>query len=59
MSIFHEGLRIFGFSFGAEAFRVPGDWHLCRRMLRAGVRFAMTDHVVGDYYPARLWDGSS
>jgi hypothetical protein len=56
MSVFHEGLRFFGFSFGAEVFRIPGDWHLCRRMLRVGVRFAMTDHVVSDYYPARLWN---
>jgi hypothetical protein len=56
MSLFHEGLRYFGFSFGAQVFRIPGDWHLCRRMLRAGVRFAMTEEIVSDYYPARLWD---
>jgi hypothetical protein len=57
MALFHEGLRYFGFSFGAEAFRIPGDWHLCRRMLRTGVSFAMTEQVLGDYYPARLWGG--
>jgi hypothetical protein len=59
MGLFHEGLRFFGFSFGAEVFRIPGDWHLCRRMLRVGVRFAMTNHLVSDYYPARLWDAPS
>lgn len=35
---------------------IPGDAWLLERMLRAGVRFAMADEVVWDYYPSTLWE---
>jgi GT2 family glycosyltransferase len=37
-------------------FDVPNDWALANKMLRIGVRFAMLDEPVVDYYPSRLWD---
>lgn len=36
---------------------VPGDVWLLERMLRAGVRFAMLDRDVWDYFPSSLWEG--
>jgi hypothetical protein len=35
---------------------MPGDQWLLERMLRAGVRFAMLDRDVWDYFPSRLWE---
>jgi hypothetical protein len=55
MAMFHRDLRFFGFQLAAALFDEPGDWSLCRRMLRAGVSFAMLDQVVTDYYPQRQW----
>jgi Glycosyl transferase family 2 len=37
-------------------FDVPNDWALANKMLRIGVRFAMLEEPVVDYYPSRLWD---
>lgn len=39
----------------AAHLRTPGDHWLLERMLRAGVRFAMVEPVVWDYYPSQLW----
>lgn len=36
-----------------------GDDYLLERMLRAGVRFAMLEEVVWDYFPSTVWSGSS
>jgi hypothetical protein len=36
-------------------FDVPNDWALANKMLRIGVRFAMLEEPVVDYYPSRLW----
>jgi hypothetical protein len=36
-------------------FNVPNDWALADKMLRIGVRFAMLEEPVVDYYPSRLW----
>ncbi len=36
-------------------FEIPHDWSLAERMLRIGVRFAMLDEIVTDYYPSLLW----
>lgn len=49
--IYHAGLGFFGREHLASDLGVPGDWWLAERMLRAGVRFAMTDEVVCDLYP--------
>jgi Glycosyl transferase family 2 len=35
---------------------MPGDQWLLERMLRAGVRFAMLDRDVWDYFPSTVWD---
>jgi glycosyltransferase involved in cell wall biosynthesis len=55
-AIHHRAIaRLFQYELTAALFNEPGDWHRTRRMLRAGVRFSMTDAVVFDYYPAILW----
>ncbi len=51
----HAGLRCFEFELFAPAFGEPGDWNRARRMLEAGVRFSMTDEIVADYWPSKLW----
>jgi hypothetical protein len=30
--------------------------YMLERMLRAGVRFAMLDEIVLDYFPSTLWE---
>jgi hypothetical protein len=40
-------------------FGSPADWSLCRRMMRAGVRFAMTDAVLADHYESRFRPGAA
>jgi glycosyltransferase involved in cell wall biosynthesis len=47
--------RLFKYELAAALFDEPGDWHRARRMLRAGVQFAMLDEVVFDYYPSKGW----
>jgi glycosyl transferase family 2 len=51
-AIQHAGLRFFERELAAAALRVPGDWFLLERMLRAGVRFGFVDQLVLDYYPS-------
>lgn len=51
----HAALRCFEFELFAPAFGEPGDWNRARRMLEAGVQFAMTDETVTDYWPSKLW----
>lgn len=53
-AVFHAGLRSFEMELADALFFSPGDWSLCRRMLRAGVRFAMVDAVVVDHYESRF-----
>jgi uncharacterized coiled-coil protein SlyX len=55
-AIVHAGLGFMPMQLGSGALGTPGDWSLCRRMLRAGVSFTKVDDVVVDYYPSRLWD---
>jgi glycosyltransferase involved in cell wall biosynthesis len=52
-AVFHSGLRFFERELVAAALKVPGDWFLLERMLRAGVRFGMSPEVVCDYFPSR------
>jgi Glycosyl transferase family 2 len=54
-AIVHAGLGFMPMQLGSGALGVPGDWSLCRRMRRAGVRFVKLDDVVVDYYPSGLW----
>ena len=47
-AIYHSGLRFFGLELTDALYEEPNDWSLCRRMLRAGVRFGIVDQVVAD-----------
>lgn len=53
--LYHAQLRFFEMELADELFSMPGDWSLAERMLRCGVRFAMLDDVVTDYYPSWSW----
>jgi hypothetical protein len=53
-ALFHADLRFFEMELADALFSSPGDWSLCRRMMRAGVRFAMVDEVVADHYESRI-----
>jgi hypothetical protein len=57
-AIFHRDLRFMELELAASLFATPSDWSLCRRMLRAGVRFTMLDDVVADYFSSATtrWD---
>jgi glycosyltransferase involved in cell wall biosynthesis len=57
LALQHRAMRLFEYELAAALFDEPGDWHRCRRMLRAGVRFSMVDEVVCDYFPSFLWKG--
>jgi glycosyltransferase involved in cell wall biosynthesis len=57
LALQHRAMRLFEYELAAALFDEPGDWHRCRRMLRAGVRFHMVEDVVCDYYPSFLWQG--
>jgi glycosyltransferase involved in cell wall biosynthesis len=54
-AIYHAGLRFFEAETADALFGHPSDWGMCRRMLRAGVRFGMVEAPVVDYYPSQLW----
>jgi hypothetical protein len=54
-SLFHAGLRFMPLQPTDWLFGLPNDWALAERMLRIGVRFAMSEEPVVDYYPSYLW----
>ena len=54
-SLFHAGLRFMTLQPTDWLFGIPNDWSLAERMLRIGVRFAMTEESVVDYYPSVFW----
>jgi Glycosyl transferase family 2 len=56
-AIFHAGLRFFEMELADSLFGSPADWSLCRRMLRAGVRFGMLNEPVADHYESRFSPG--
>jgi Glycosyl transferase family 2 len=58
-ALVHSELRLFERELVAAHLGIPGDAYLLERMLRAGVRFAMLDAVVWDYFPSTLWRPSS
>jgi hypothetical protein len=49
-------LRFFERELVAAHLEIPGDIYMLERMLRVGVRFAMLDEVVLDYFPSGLWE---
>lgn len=52
-ALYHSGLRFFESELSDAIFDEPNDWSICRRMLRAGVRFGMIDEVVVDKHETR------
>jgi hypothetical protein len=56
-ALVHGGLRFFERELAAVHMELPGDIYMLERMLRVGVRFAMLDEVLLDYYPSTLWKG--
>ena len=58
-ALLHRGLAFFERELVAAYLGVPGDIFLLRRMLRAGVRFALLEQIVWDYFPSRLWQRPS
>jgi hypothetical protein len=57
-ALVHGGLRFFERELVAADLELPGDIYMLERMLRVGVRFAMLDEVVLDYFPSKLWESS-
>jgi len=55
-SLLHAGLRFMPMHPSDWMFGVPNDSSLLQRMLRIGVRFAMLEQPVVDYYPSTLWN---
>ena len=49
-ALMHADLRFFEQELTDALFALPADWALCRRMLRAGVRFAHLEEVVTEHY---------
>ena len=54
-SLLHSGLRYLPLQPSDWLFKVPNDWSWAERMLRIGVRFAMLEEVMVDYYPSQRW----
>ena len=54
-ALLHAGLRYIPLEPSDWVFVIPNDMSLLERMLRIGVRFAMREEVVVDYYPSKLW----
>jgi Glycosyl transferase family 2 len=54
-SLIHAGLSFLPLQPSDWLFDIPNDWSLAERMLRIGVRFAMLEQPVVDYYPSLLW----
>jgi glycosyltransferase involved in cell wall biosynthesis len=54
-AVVHSYLRFFGREHVASAFGIPGDWFRGERMVRAGVRIEIVDHVTYEYYPSGAW----
>jgi hypothetical protein len=57
-ALFHSGIRFFEFEIVEALFGLPADWGWIRRIMRAGVRMAMINDTVTDYYPGKLWGAS-
>lgn len=57
-ALMHAGLGFFERELVAAHLEMPGDMYALKRMLRTGVRFAMSEKVVLDYFPSTLWEPS-
>jgi hypothetical protein len=55
-SLFHAGLSFIPLLYSDWLFATPNDWSWGERLLRIGVRFAMLEAPVVDYYPSRVWN---
>jgi len=55
-ALMHGGLRFFERELFAAQLELPGDVYMLERMLRAGVRFAMLEEVLLDYFPSTHWE---
>lgn len=55
LELARAGLRFLPLQATDWLFEIPHDGGLLERMLRIGVRFAMLNDVVWDYYPSLLW----
>jgi glycosyltransferase involved in cell wall biosynthesis len=49
-SIFHSGLRYFGYDRVCALMNEPNDWNFGRRLWDAGVRFHLVPDTLGSYY---------
>ena len=58
-SLFHAGLSFVPLLYSDWLFSVPNDWSWGDRLLRIGVRFAMLQEPVVDYFPSRLWNAAA
>jgi hypothetical protein len=56
-SLYHRGLSFMEMELGDALFGEANDRSLCRRMLRAGVRFGFVDAVVTDYWWYPRYEG--
>jgi hypothetical protein len=54
-AVYHAGLRIWELELAHALWEMPADWAMCRRMLRAGVRFGLVDDVVVEWFPSEDW----
>jgi hypothetical protein len=55
----HAGLGFFERELVAADLEIPGDMYALERMLRTGVRFAMSEEIVLDYFTSTLWEQPS
>jgi hypothetical protein len=54
-ALLHAGLPFLWADPSDWLFDVPNDWSMADKMMRIGVRFAMLEEAVVDYYPSRWW----
>lgn len=52
-ALYHAGLQFFESELSDAIYDEPSDWSMCRRMVRAGVRFGMIDEIVVDKHETR------
>jgi Glycosyltransferase like family 2 len=49
-SVFHAGLRFFGYDRACALMDEPNDWNFGRRLWEAGARFHFVPDILGSYY---------
>jgi hypothetical protein len=58
-ALVHAGLGFLERELVGAQLALPGDIYLLTRMLRIGVRFAMLDRMLLDYFPSHQWGPGS